>query len=100
MRLTQRVSFPGGKPYEQYTVEFTIEDTDIPKELVGGCNLLERMFLFNTLVSIEGLLFQYAKGYFSAEDYTAQKDRLISTLSSKLKAVLGELLKVENGKRS
>jgi hypothetical protein len=95
----QKVSFPGGRQYEQYTAEFTIEDQDVPKELLGECNLLERMFLFNTLVSIEGLLFQYAKGYISLEEYKAQKDRLISILSDKLKKVLGGLLRVENGKR-
>ena len=99
MKLMQRVSFPGGQPYEQYSAEFTIEDQDVPKAVVGDCNLLEKMFLFNTLVSIEGLLFQHAKGYISTESYKAQKDRLLSTLSDKLKKVLGELLKVENGKR-
>jgi hypothetical protein len=100
MKLTQTVSFPGGRQFEQYSAEFTIEEQDIPKMLVGDCNLLEKMFLFNTIVSIEGLLFQFAKGYFSAEEYMAQKDRLISTLSSKLKSILGEILKVENGKCS
>ena len=92
MRLTQKVSFQGSQAFEQYTAEFTLEDTDMNPELFGACNLLEKMFLFNTVVSLEGLLFQFAKGYIGVEDYKAQKSRLVGLLSPKLEGVLKELL--------
>ena len=97
MKLSNKVSFPGERPYEQYSAEFTLEDSDIPKELIGSCNLLEKMFLFNVIVSLEGLLFQYAKGYFSKEEYVAQKDRLVSLLSPKLKGMMIQIMGGKNG---
>lgn len=97
MKLSNKVSFPGSHPYEQYTAEFTLEDSDIQKELLGSCNLLEKMFVFNILVSLEGLLFQYAKGFFSKEEYQGQKSRLLSLLTPKLEEVVKSILGGKNG---
>jgi hypothetical protein len=95
MRLTQRTSFPGTHQFEQYTAEFTIEESDVPKELFGDCNLLEKMFVFNILVSIEGLLFQYAKGFISREEYGEMRKRLYSLLSPKLIGIVDSMLRKE-----
>lgn len=97
MKLMQRVSFPGPKEFEQYSAEFTLEDSDIPSKFYNGCNLLEKMYVFNVLVSLEGILFMYAKGYFDEKEYKAQKERFLSTLSPKLKAVVKNIVGDKNG---
>ena len=95
MKMTQRVSFPGTRQFEQYTAEFTIEEEDVSPEVFGACNLLEKMFVLNILVSIEGLLFQYAKGFISREEYVDMKKRLYSLLTPKLGGIVDTLLKKE-----
>jgi hypothetical protein len=97
MKLTQKVSFPGVHQFEQYTAEFTIEESDIPAEMFNGANLLEKMFVFNALVAIEGLLFQYAKGFISREDYEQQRKRLYGLLAPKLQKMVLEILKAGGG---
>jgi len=97
MKISHKVSFPGGKEFEQYTAEFSLEDSDLKAEYVSNCNLLEKMFLFNTLVIYEGVLFQYSKGYFSEEEYKGQKARILSMLNPKLLEIFKGILRNGNG---
>lgn len=93
MQVTHKISFQGGKDFEQHTAEFTISDSDIRAgEAVDSCNLLERMFIFNTLVLFEGLLFQFSEGYLSREDLEKRRKRIFGLLNSKLQDVVKTLL--------
>jgi hypothetical protein len=88
-----RVSFPGTQNYEQYTAQFELDAEDVSPELLDGCNLLEQMFVFDTLVCYQGLLFQYTKGYIDKKDLDGQTKRLFSTLTDKLRGVVKNILK-------
>jgi len=96
MRVMNRVSFPGSENYEQYTAEFELTSEDVSPELLQDCNLLESMFVFNTLVRYQGLLFQYSHGYIDKKTLDGQTKRLFSTLTAKLQGVVKTILK--NGK--
>jgi hypothetical protein len=87
------VSFPGGNEYEQYSAEFELVAEDVTTSVLDKLNLIERMFAFNTLVSYQGLLFQYLKGYIDKESLDAQSQRLFGMLNEKLEKVVKELLR-------
>jgi hypothetical protein len=97
MKISHRVSFPGGREFEQHTAEFTLEDSDMKADVLKDCNLLEKMFLYNTITIYEGVLFQYTKGYFNEEEYKGQKARILSMLNPKLLAIFKDILRTENG---
>lgn len=93
MRVMHRVSFPGTQNYEQYTAQFELDAADVSSELLDGCNLLEQMFVFDTLVCYQGLLFQYTKGYIDKKDLDGQTKRLFSTLTARLQGIVKNILK-------
>lgn len=93
MKIGHKVSFPGGRDFEQHTAYFEITDEDIAKEAVGSLNLIEKMFVFNTVVLYEGILFQHTKGYITAEEFKAQKERIFGMLNEKLMASFKAMLK-------
>ena len=94
MRVSHKVSFPGGREYEQHSAVFELTSEDIQHDALKDCNLLEMMFVHNTLVVYEGLLFQYVKGYLGKDDLNAQTNRLFGMLTPKLEKVVKEILAV------
>lgn len=92
MQVMHRISFPGEQSYEQHTAEFTISETDVRADVLQTCNLLEKMFVFNTLVLFEGLLFQLAEGFIDEEQMKDRKKRVFGLLKPKLKSILKEIL--------
>jgi hypothetical protein len=88
-----RVSFPGDANYEQYTAEFELFTEDVSPELLNGCSLLEQMFILDTLVCYQGLLFQYTKGYIDKKALDGQTKRIFSTLTPRLQDVVKSILK-------
>lgn len=95
MRVHHKVSFPGAQNYEQYAAEFEITTEDIPPEQLNGCNLLEKMFVFDTLVAYQGILFQYLKGYIDKNLLNDQSKRLFGMLTPKLEQIVKNILKVD-----
>jgi hypothetical protein len=93
MKVMHRISFPGDKEFEQHEAQFTLEDSDIAPEFLNGCNLAEKMFLFNVLVLFEGLLFQVCEGYIDGEEMKKRKARIFGLLSPKLREVVKSVLK-------
>lgn len=93
MRVFHRVTFPGGNNYEQYAAEFELTTEDISGKLLDNCNLLEQMFVFDTIVCYQGLLFQYLKGYIDKKLLDGQSKRLFSMLTPKLEGMVKEILK-------
>jgi len=93
MKVMHRISFPGGREFEQHEAQFTLEDSDIAPELLIGCNLAEKMFLFNVLVLFEGLLFQLCEGYIDGKEMKARKNRIFGLLNDKLKGIVRSVLK-------
>lgn len=94
MKLVHRISFPGGKEFEQHESIFEIES----KELEGvvffkKLNVLQRFQVMQTLLVINGLLFQRAEGYIGKEDYIARKERIISQLADPVKDAFLEVLR-------
>lgn len=96
MRILHRVSFPGGREYEQYSAEFELVTEDVSSEVLGELNLIEKMFVFDTLVAYQGILFQYLKGYIDKEMLDAQSERLFKMLTPKLDKAVRAML-TENG---
>lgn len=93
MKVTHKISFPGEREFEQHSAEFELADSDIAPEVLVGCNLAEKMFLFNVLVLFEGLLFQLCEGYIDGKEYKARKNRIFGLLSDKLKGIIRSILK-------
>jgi len=93
MQVSHKVSFAGSQQFEQHSATFTLESADISPALLDGCNLIEQMFVFNTLVVFEGLLFQYTLGYLSKEDFKNMKSRVFGLLNPKLRKIVDLLLK-------
>jgi len=98
MQVRHKISFQGMKDFEQHTAEFTIEECDAPAEVMEGCSLIEKMFIFNTLVLFEGLLFQYCEGYIEREDMEKRRKRIFGLLSPKLEKIVGNLMKSRSAK--
>lgn len=94
MKVSHKVSFPGAREYEQHSAIFELTSEDIQHDALKECNLLEVMFVHNTLVVYEGLLFQYVKGYLGKDDLNAQTKRLFGMLTPKLEKVVKEILAV------
>ena len=101
MKLSHRISFPGGREFEQHECIFELDS----EELAGQSssfdylNTLQKFQLMNTLLLINGLLFQRAEGYIGKDDYTDRKKRAISLLAAPIKKVLEEVLQF-NGSQS
>lgn len=95
MRILHKVSFPGGNEYEQHSAEFELVAEDVSIVHLDKLNLIERMFAFNTLVSYQGLLFQYLKGYIDKDSLDKQSKRLFGMLNPKLEKVVTKMLVVE-----
>lgn len=93
MEVRHRISFSGGKEYEQHEGWFILSEADIPSGALNGCNLMEKMFVFNVLVLFEGLLFQYCEGYIDATELKKRKERIFGLLSDKLTTVVKNLMK-------
>jgi len=93
MKVSHKISFPGGREFEQHSAEFELSDSDIAPELLAGCNLAEKMFLFNVLVLLEGLLFQLCEGYIDGKEMKARRERIFGLLSDKLKGIVRSVLK-------
>lgn len=92
MEVMHRISFPGEQSYEQHTAEFTISETDVKADVLKECNLLEKMFIFNTLVLFEGLLFQLAENFIDEKEMKKRKARIFGLLNPKLKDIIKEIL--------
>ena len=92
MRVMHKVSFPGGRDYEQYAAEFELVAEDVSSGVLDDLNLIEKMFAFDTLVAYQGILFQYLKGYIDKEQLDAQSKRLFGMLSPKLEKAVKEML--------
>lgn len=99
MEVRHRISFSGGKEFEQHEGWFILSDADIPPGTLDGCNLMEKMFVFNVLVLFEGLLFQYCEGYIDAADLKKRKERIFGLLSDKLTKVVKSLMKRDGEKK-
>jgi len=93
MEVRHRISFSGGKEYEQHEGWFILSEADIPSGALNGCNLMEKMFVFNVLVLFEGLLFQYCEGYIDAAELKKRKERIFGLLSDKLTTVVKNLMR-------
>lgn len=95
MITTHKISFQGGKPFEQHSAEFTLEGSDFDgaDSVFSSLNILEKMFLMNTFVIIEGLLFQFSDGYISSEEYKSRLERQKSLLSPKLLEAFSKIVK-------
>jgi len=96
MKVIHKVSFPGGREYEQYSATFELEAVDVSPDALSELNLIETLFAFNTLVAYQGVLFQYLKGYIDKEMLDAQSKRLFGMLTPKLEKVVKRML-TENG---
>lgn len=95
MKVMHRISFPGGRDFEQHEAQFTLEDSDVSPKVLGVCNLAEKMFVFNVLVLFEGLLFQLCEGYIDGAEMKKRRERIFGLLSPKLVKVVKGLLKGE-----
>ena len=93
MQVSHKVSFQIGAAFEQHSADFTLEDKDLTIETFHSLNLLEKMFIMNVLVVIEGLLFQNIEGYISNEEFLGRRTRIKSLMSPKLVEVLNSLLR-------
>lgn len=93
MKVTHKISFPGGREFEQHSAEFELADSDVSPEILAGCNLAEKMFVFNVLVLFEGLLFQLCEGYIDGKEMKARRERIFGLLSDKLKKIVRSVLK-------
>lgn len=97
MEVTHRISFQIGKEFEQHTAEFKLGPMDVNADAFGSLNLLEKMFVLNSLVLLEGLLFQLSEGYIGDADYKARKDRILSLLNDNAKKAFKDVLGAKNG---
>ena len=93
MQVTHKISFQIGAAFEQHSAEFTLSETDLTLDTFSKLNLIEKMFIMNDLVLIEGILFQNVEGYISKEEYLKRVGRIKSLLTPKLLEVLESLLK-------
>jgi len=93
MKVTHKVSFPGLQEFEQHTGYFEIDAQDVSAEILGKCNLLEKMFALNVLVLYEGLLFQLCEGFINKEEMGARRKRIFGLLSPKVEQIVKEVLK-------
>ena len=97
MEVTHKISFQVGREFEQHTAEFRLGPLDVNADAFGGLNLLEKMFVLNSLVLIEGLLFQLSEGYIDEPSFKARKSRIISLLNEKSAKALRDSLGSTNG---
>jgi len=93
MEVTHKISFQIGAAFEQHSAEFKLVEHDLTLDTFNSLNLLEKMFVMNALVLIEGLLFQSAEGYISNEEFTKRSTRIKSIMNPKVREVLDSLLK-------
>lgn len=93
MKVSYRISFPGGKEYEQHESIFEVDSSDF-----NGCapfenlNPLQKVQLLNSLLMVNGLLFQRAEGYINKENYEQRKARVFSLMAKVVKDALTEVL--------
>lgn len=92
MKVSNKVSLPGVKEYEQHTAYFEITEEDVKEGVLGGCTLLEKLVLFNTIVLYQSILYQYAIGYLKKEGLKKEKELILSSISPKLREKLKEVL--------
>jgi len=97
MEVTHKISFQIGKEFEQHSAEFKLGPLDVNAEAFGSLNLLEKMFVLNSLVLLEGLLFQLSEGYIDEIAYKARKERIMSLLNERTTKAFKDALKAENG---
>ena len=97
MEVTHRISFQIGREFEQHTAEFKLGPMDVNADAFGSLNLLEKMFVLNSLVLLEGLLFQLSEGYIGEDVYKSRKERILSLLSENAMTAFRTALKATNG---
>ena len=93
MKLSHRISFPGGKEFEQHECVFEISSEELSCEVFDALNPLQKFQVMNALVVINGLLYQRGEGYIDEKDYSDRKGRVISQLAEPGKNVFTEILK-------
>jgi hypothetical protein len=93
MEVKHKISFQVGREFEQHTAEFTLSAEDIKFDEFEGLNLVQRMFVLNALVLIEGLLFQEAEGYIDEEEFKKRRSRVVGFMSEKVKSVFASIIK-------
>lgn len=93
MKVKYRISFPGGKDFEQHESKFEIESNDfVDSTAFHNLNPLQRIQLMNSLLMVNGLLFLRAEGYIDKNDYEQRKTRVFSLLAKEVKEALTEVL--------
>jgi hypothetical protein len=96
MKVSHRISFPGGKEFEQHECIFDLDGSDVEGVAVDKLNSLQKIQLLNTLVVINGLLYQRGEGYIGKEDYDARKKRILSLLAPQVQEAFLEVLNSGN----
>lgn len=94
MKVSHRISFPGGKEFEQHECVFEIDLLDLDVGVTDKMNPLQIGQLMYSLVVINGLLYQRAEGYIDKEEYNLRKERVFSLLTDEMKEKLMEALKI------
>lgn len=93
MRISYRISFPGGKEFEQHESIFEMSSDDfIDSPTFNNLNPLQKVQLVNSLLMVNGLLFLRAEGYIDKLEYEKRKERVFSLMAKDVKGVLTEVL--------
>jgi len=93
MKVSYRISFPGGRDYEQHESVFEIDSADfLGCDAFDDLNPLQKVQLLNSLLMVNGLLFLRAEGYIDKEDYEQRKARVFSLMAKVVKDALMEVL--------
>lgn len=99
MKVAYRISFPGGKDFEQHESIFEMDSADfISSDAFDDLNPLQKVQLMNSLLMVNGLLFLRAEGYIEKDDYEKRKTRVFSLMAENVKGALKEVL--QNGNSS
>jgi len=97
MKISHRISFPGGKDFEQHECIFEMDSNELSQvKSVASLNVLQVFQLLNTLVVINGLLYQRGEGYIDKSEYESRKERIMSLMSENVKVALMEVLANES----
>jgi len=92
MKVSNKVSLPGQREFEQHTAYFELDESDVSEKVWEGCTLLDKMLLMNTLVVYQGLLYQYAIGFITKETKQKETKAIFGVLSKELRSKVKEAL--------
>jgi hypothetical protein len=101
MRVSYRISFPGGKDFEQHESIFEADSNDFIDSIAfHDLNPLQRVQLMNSLLMVNGLLFLRAEGYIDKDEYEKRKVRIFSLMQENVKGALTEVLTNGNSSKT